>query len=62
MLVGIDDIPTLDDGRVVATLIGADLTSKTEATPVFFIFKEADGVYLIGQVIDPMVDGGTPRA
>jgi len=46
----------------VATLIGADLTSKTEATPVFFIFKEADGVYLIGQVIDPMVDGGTPRA
>lgn len=62
VLVGIEDIQVLEDGRVVATVVGDDLTSETAATPVFFIFEEVDGVYLIDEVIDPVVEGGTPES
>lgn len=57
----IEDVEALDDGRIVATVIGDDLAEPGEASPIYFIFEEVDGRYLIDGVIDPE-DGATPAA
>lgn len=62
ILVGIEEIQVLDDGRVVATVIGDDLTSEAGPSPVYFILEEVDGVHLIDGVIDPVAPGATPEA
>ena len=57
----IEDVEVLDDGRIVATVIGDDLAQPEDASPVYFIFEEVDGRYLIDAVIDPEEDA-TPEA
>ena len=61
VIASIDDVEVLDDGRVVATVIGDDLSQPEDASPIYFIFEEVDGRYLIDGVIDPEPDA-TPGA
>ena len=56
----IGDVQVLDDGRVVATVVGDDLSEPGGPSPIYFIFVEADGEYLIDEVIDPSPDQATP--
>jgi hypothetical protein len=58
----IEDIEVLDDGRVVATVIGDDLARPGGPSPVYFVFLEVEGRYLIDEVIDPVPDGTPPAA
>ena len=61
VIASIEDVEVLDDGRVVATVIGDDLSQPEEASPIYFIFEEVDGRYLIDGVIDPSPEA-TPAA
>jgi hypothetical protein len=61
VIVSIEDVEVLDDGRVVATVIGDSLAEEEGPSPVYFIFKEVDGRYLIDGVIDPETDEASPE-
>ena len=61
ILRSIEDVEVLEDGRVVATVIGDDRAEPGGPNPIYFIFDEVDGRYLIDGVIDPQPDG-TPEA
>jgi hypothetical protein len=57
----IEDVEVLEDGRIVATVIGDDLAEPEGPSPIYFIFEEVDGRYLIDSVIDPE-ENATPEA
>ena len=61
VIVSIDDVEVLEDGRVVATVIGDDRSQPEGPSPVYFLFEEHDGRYLIDDVIDPQPNGATPE-
>ena len=52
----IGEVEVLDDGRVIATVIGDDRSEEGGPSPIYFIFAEVDGRYLIDGVIDPQPD------
>jgi hypothetical protein len=62
VLYGVEEVELLADGRVVATALGDDLaTAPAGPSPLYFLFEEVDGRYLIDGVIDPQA-GATPAA
>ena len=60
LIISIDDIEVLEDGRVVATVVGDDRSQPEGPSPVYFVFEEVEGRYLIDDVIDLQPDGATP--
>jgi hypothetical protein len=61
IIVSIDDVEVLEDGRVVATVVGDDLSQPKGPSPIYFIFEEVEGRFLIDDVIDPRSDQATPE-
>jgi hypothetical protein len=61
VIVAIEDVEVLEDGRVIATVIGDNLAEPDGPNAVYFIFRELNGRYLIDGIIAPSNDG-TPES
>jgi hypothetical protein len=57
LIIAIEDVRFLADGRVIATVVSDDLTSVDGPSPRQFLFREVDGRFLIDGVVEPHLVG-----
>jgi hypothetical protein len=60
LILAIEEVQRLDDGRVIATVVSDDLSSDDGPSPRQFLFREVDGRFLIDGVLEPTA-AGTPE-